>query len=339
MADEREHLTYAEAGVDIEFLNRLKAYGREISRRTKNEHVQEVDGKFFLDTEYVKLVPVETDGIGTKEDLLLKSGKPFVAGWDLVAANVNDVLRHGAEPAGMTVDIALQNITEEEFKQLMDGVRTGLEESWCALIGGETAIHPNLKPGHEKAWHLSATAFGAIKYGGEPITGKDIRQGDVVLGFASSGLHTNGFSLARSVLLGEKFNDKLTTPSRIYAKPMLDLLLLKTPNNDAIKGASHITGGGLTGRLEELVPNGLCVVVDSGMLSSLVNQSVFMDIQEAGNIATEEMYRTFNMGIGFVIVVGQEWLEAVNRRLAYVGEKAYKLGRIEANSGSKFTLI
>lgn len=247
--------TYQEAGVDINLLNRLRRYGQAISETTKTPYIEKRDASFVIVGERVAhdfpnpRFFSETDGIGTKEDLLATCGRYHTAGWDLVAANVNDIVRHRATPLGMTVDIKFPQIKEEQFREFMNGVRDGLLASSCALLGGETAMHPQLGG---KFWTLSGQVIGVaererVKNAPKPSLG------DVVIGIASSGIHTNGTSLAFKVMEETGAKEHITTllgPSRIYTNPILRLV----NSGLEIHGLAHVTGGGLTDRIGKIIP-------------------------------------------------------------------------------------
>lgn len=325
--------TYKEAGVDIEFLDRLKRYGQEISKLTKTPCVLERNGSFLIDGQKIAQQfsnpewKVETDGIGTKEDYLLLHKRCHTAGWDLVAANVNDIVRHGAIPLGMTVNITFQGLGEEEFKEFMNGIKGGLIEAGCALLGGETAIHPNLVPQGGRKWHLSGTAIGVVEKD-KIITGEATREGDAILGLGSSGPHTNGYSLAMRVFEGfipmeVRLINLLLAPSRIYVKPILSLLKAGIE----VHGLIHVTGGGLTGRIKGCMPQGLCAIVDR---VNWQKPPIFEFIKEFARIDKEEMYRTFNMGIGFVIILPPSQLKKAKEILGKT-ESVFEIGYIGTN--------
>lgn len=352
MADEeRKPQTYAEAGVDTDFLNSLKAKGREISRRTQTEYVIERGASFAIDNARViadfpnSITYEETDGEGIKETLLLQNNHSFNAGWELVAANVNDVVRHGAKPIAMTVDLKLQGVSEAEFSSCMDGVYYALKEADCALIGGETALHNNLTtPGH-RSWHLSGTATGVVEIEKE-VTGERIQEGDIILGLESSGIHTNGATLALYVLnrylekaessdqtrlTWDTYLEALLVRSKIYVRPILTLL----QEGVEVHGLAHITGEGLPRRIPDILPNGLSAIIDR---SSWKRPQIFPLIQRLGGIPELEMFDVFNMGIGFVVVVPSNAAQAAKKSLEGT-EVVFEIGRVVANSGSRFVLV
>ncbi len=282
------------------------------------------------------LLVAATDGVGTKLKIALETGIHHTVGIDLVAMCVNDLIVQGAEPLFFLDYYACGTLSTTTAAQVIDGIATGCEQAGCALIGGETAEMPGMYA--QDDYDLAGFAVGAVER--ESVLPRtDLLEGDVILGLASSGIHSNGFSLVRKIMekSGMGFDaplpptisaDEATslgawllTPTRIYVKSCLHALRQHT----GIRALAHITGGGLLENIPRILPEGLGVTLHA---SAWEVPAVFQWLQEAGNIAPFEMYRTFNCGIGMVMVVEADEADAVTRTLQQQGETVYKLGHV-----------
>ena len=324
-------LTYKEAGVNIEEGYRSVKLIKEYAKKTMSEYVLNGLGSFAgmveLPEGYKKPVLVSgTDGVGTKLDIACKKRKFDTVGIDCVAMCVNDILCHGAKPLFFLDYIACGNLEAEVSSDLVKGVAEGCIKSQCSLIGGETAEMPGMYK--EGDYDIAGFAVGIVDKD-KIINGKDIKSGDKLIGIASSGVHSNGYSLIRKVFknLDEDFNGKaiweeLLTPTKIYVKPVLSLL-----EKFNIKGMAHVTGGGFYENLPRMLSKeGLSIVINK---NSYEIPEIFKKLMELG-VQEEEMYNTFNMGIGFVLCVEEDEVEKVLKELSKQGEKAFEIGYINA---------
>ncbi|EOU2019780.1 phosphoribosylformylglycinamidine cyclo-ligase [Clostridium perfringens] len=324
-------LTYKEAGVNIEEGYRSVKLIKEYAKKTMSEYVLNGLGSFAgmveLPEGYKKPVLVSgTDGVGTKLDIACKKRKFDTVGIDCVAMCVNDILCHGAKPLFFLDYIACGKLEAEVSSDLVKGVAEGCIESQCSLIGGETAEMPGMYK--EGDYDIAGFAVGIVDKD-KIINGKDIKSGDKLIGIASSGVHSNGYSLIRKVFknLDEDFNGKaiweeLLTPTKIYVKPVLSLL-----EKFNIKGMAHVTGGGFYENLPRMLSEeGLSIVINK---NSYEIPEIFKKLMELG-VQEEEMYNTFNMGIGFVLCVEEDEVEEVLIELSKQGEKAFEIGYINA---------
>ncbi|ELC8331553.1 phosphoribosylformylglycinamidine cyclo-ligase [Clostridium perfringens] len=324
-------LTYKEAGVNIEEGYRSVKLIKEYAKKTMSEYVLNGLGSFAgmveLPEGYKKPVLVSgTDGVGTKLDIACKKRKFDTVGIDCVAMCVNDILCHGAKPLFFLDYIACGKLEAEVSSDLVKGVAKGCIESQCSLIGGETAEMPGMYK--EGDYDIAGFAVGIVDKD-KIINGKDIKSGDKLIGIASSGVHSNGYSLIRKVFknLDEDFNGKaiweeLLTPTKIYVKPVLSLL-----EKFNIKGMAHVTGGGFYENLPRMLSKeGLSIVINK---NSYEIPEIFKKLMELG-VKEEEMYNTFNMGIGFVLCVEEDEVEEVLKELSKQGEKAFEIGYINA---------
>ncbi|MCX0400702.1 phosphoribosylformylglycinamidine cyclo-ligase [Clostridium perfringens] len=324
-------LTYKEAGVNIEEGYRSVKLIKEYAKKTMSEYVLNGLGSFAgmveLPEEYKKPVLVSgTDGVGTKLDIACKKRKFDTVGIDCVAMCVNDILCHGAKPLFFLDYIACGKLEAEVSSDLVKGVAEGCIKSQCSLIGGETAEMPGMYK--EGDYDIAGFAVGIVDKD-KIINGKDIKSGDKLIGIASSGVHSNGYSLIRKVFknLDEDFNGKaiweeLLTPTKIYVKPVLSLL-----EKFNIKGMAHVTGGGFYENLPRMLSKeGLSIVINK---NSYEIPEIFKKLMELG-VQEEEMYNTFNMGIGFVLCVEEDEVEEVLKELSKQGEKAFEIGYINA---------
>ena len=276
-----------------------------------------------------------TDGVGTKLKLAFQLDKHDTVGIDLVAMSVNDILVQGAEPLFFLDYFACGKLEVGTAAQVIKGIAQGCEQAGCALVGGETAEMPGMYPTGE--YDLAGFAVGAVDRSAI-IDGSTIKQGDVVLGLASSGAHSNGYSLVRKLIdksgidmdadfHGKPFRDVVMAPTRIYVKPLLKLLAAMP-----VKGMAHITGGGITENIPRVLPEGLTAEIkrDSWTLPPL-----FQWLQAQGNVADDEMYRTFNCGIGMAVIVAAENAEAARKLLAGEGEQVFTIGSIRASQAGE----
>ncbi|WP_221373008.1 phosphoribosylformylglycinamidine cyclo-ligase [Clostridium perfringens] len=324
-------LTYKEAGVNIEEGYRSVKLIKEYAKKTMSEYVLNGLGSFAgmveLPEGYKKPVLVSgTDGVGTKLDIACKKRKFDTVGIDCVAMCVNDILCHGAKPLFFLDYIACGKLEAEVSSDLVKGVAEGCIKSQCSLIGGETAEMPGMYK--EGDYDIAGFAVGIVDKD-KIINGKDIKAGDKLIGIASSGVHSNGYSLIRKVFknLDEDFNGKaiweeLLTPTKIYVKPVLSLL-----EKFNIKGMAHVTGGGFYENLPRMLSEeGLSIVINK---NSYEIPEIFKKLMELG-VQEEEMYNTFNMGIGFVLCVEEDEVEEVLKELSKQEEKAFEIGYINA---------
>lgn len=333
-------ITYKNAGVDISEGDRLVDIIKPIARSTfKKGVLQELGsfGAFFKLSKYKKPVLVSsTDGVGTKLKIAFMTGRHDTVGIDLVAMCVNDVLTSGAEPLFFLDYFATGKLSASKAADVIKGIADGCRTAGCSLIGGETAEMPGFYK--EGEYDLAGFSVGILEES-KIIDGSRIKPGDIIIGAASSGLHSNGYSLARKLFfdikrykankfikeLGCTIGEELLKPTRIYVKSILSLL-----KSVDVKGMAHITGGGLTGNLPRIFPEGIQVAIKKG---SWDIPRIFSIIQEMGNVSEKEMFRTFNMGIGFVVVVKKTDANNTLKKLKSSGEKPFVIGCIEKGSG------
>jgi phosphoribosylformylglycinamidine cyclo-ligase len=338
-------LTYRDAGVDIDAGDALVERIKPAARRTMRPEVLAGIGGFGalfeIAHKYREPVLVSgTDGVGTKLKLAFQLNRHDSIGQDLVAMSVNDILVQGAEPLFFLDYFACGRLDVDVAARVVEGIAKGCELAGCALIGGETAEMPDMYPAGE--YDLAGFAVGAVEKS-EIIDGSRIQPGDVVLGLASSGAHSNGYSLIRRILerarpdLGMRFDgrtlgDAVMAPTRIYVKPLLALMQALP-----VKGLAHITGGGLLDNVPRILQPGLAAVLDR---TSWDLPPLFDWLQREGNVADAEMHRVFNCGIGMVVVVAQEHERQAVDLLSAAGEYVYQIGRIEACApGQPQTLV
>ena len=325
-----EPLSYRDAGVDIDAGDALVEAIKPFAKRTMRPEVLAGLGGFgalcALPAKYKEPILVSgTDGVGTKLKLAFLLNRHGTVGIDLVAMSVNDVLVQGAEPLFFLDYFACGKLDTNVATNVIRGIAKGCEEAGCALIGGETAEMPGMYP--EGEYDLAGFCVGVVEKD-RIIDGKTIQAGDVLLGLASSGPHSNGFSLIRRILGDSKPNsglaDSLMEPTRIYVKPVLKLLAAVK-----VKGLAHITGGGLVGNVPRMLPQGMRAVLRKKMWP---RPELFSLLQKDGNIAEAEMHRVFNCGIGMVICVARDQVAAATMLLKREGELAYEIGFVEAGN-------
>ena len=327
-------MSYKDAGVNINEGNRAVSLMKDaVSSTWRPEVLTELGGfggLFQLDVnKYQQPVLVSgTDGVGTKLKIAFAMDKHDTIGIDAVAMCVNDILVQGAEPLFFLDYVALGKLIPEQVADVVKGIAFGCKQAGCALIGGETAEMPGFYAKGE--YDIAGFAVGVVDKE-KIIDGQGIRSGDVIIGLSSSGLHSNGYSLARKVLLGEnyenlkKYDEKLGTalgeemlkPTKIYVRKVLPLI-----EKQSVKGMAHITGGGLVENVPRVLPKNLKAEFNWG---SWPVPAIFQLIQSQGNVPEVEMYRTFNMGIGFVLIAPQEEAEAI---ISQCGEDAYVIGKV-----------
>lgn len=335
MTQPQAPLTYRDAGVDIDAGDALVDRIKPLAARTMREGVLAGIGGFGalfeVPKRYKEPVLVSgTDGVGTKLKLAFDWQRHDTVGIDLVAMSVNDILVQGAEPLFFLDYFACGKLSVDVAAQVIGGIAKGCELSGCALIGGETAEMPGMYPDGE--YDLAGFAVGAAEKS-RLIDGKSIQPGDVVLGLASSGAHSNGYSLLRKILQranarpeqdfhGQLLGDVVMAPTHLYVKPVLAVL---KDFGKQIKGLAHITGGGLLDNVPRILQPGLQARLhrDTWQMPKL-----FSWLQQQGGVADTEMYRVFNCGIGMVAVVPAAQAEAISQALRAQGETVYQLGEI-----------
>jgi phosphoribosylformylglycinamidine cyclo-ligase len=327
----KQGLSYRDAGVDIDAGDALVEAIKPFARRTMRPEVLAGIGGFGalceIPTKYRHPVLVSgTDGVGTKLKLAFALGRHDTVGIDLVAMSVNDVLVQGAEPLFFLDYFACGKLDNRIAADVVKGIARGCELAGCALIGGETAEMPGMYPPGE--YDLAGFCVGVVEKE-RIIDGRSIAPGDVLLGLASSGPHSNGFSLIRKILERSKPDaallDALMAPTRIYVKPVLALL-----EAVPVKALAHITGGGLTENVPRVLQENLLARIEK---SSWPRPAPFSWLQREGNVAEDEMHRVFNCGIGMVIVVAARDARRAAEHLRASGETVYEIGTIEASSG------
>ncbi len=331
--------TYEKAGVP--HLKGDPAYNRKISGLIRSTHVPGVCGDtlgfaslFDLGKTGIKdpLLVASTDGVGTKLELARLLGKHDTIGIDLVAMCVNDLITSGARPLFFLDYYASGKFQTEVIGEVLKGVTEGCRQSGCALVGGETAIMPGFYTDHRKTlaaqYDVAGFSVGAVDRR-KVVTGKKIRAGDVILGIQSSGFHSNGYSLVRKIFsekaLCGPVGKRLLTPTIIYVKPILALL-----KKVAVKGIVNITGGGFYDNLPRVIPQGLGAVIDK---SSWKVPEIFRIAQKAGGISDHEMYKTFNMGVGMVVILDKKQVAAAQKVLKSFKLNSWQVGRITKQGG------
>ncbi|MBL8520381.1 MAG: phosphoribosylformylglycinamidine cyclo-ligase [Betaproteobacteria bacterium] len=338
-------LTYKDAGVDIDAGDQLVENIKPFAKRTMRPEVLGGIGGFGALVEVSKkyrnpVMVAGTDGVGTKLKLAFHLNKHDTVGQDLVAMSVNDILVQGAEPVFFLDYFACGKLDVAVATDVVKGIAAGCELAGCALIGGETAEMPSMYPAGE--YDLAGFAVGLVERDAI-ITGRSIAPGDAVLGLASSGPHSNGYSLIRRIIerSGVDLNAAshrqlaldLLAPTRIYVKPLLALL---AAHPGVVKGLAHITGGGLTENIPRVLPDGVTAAIDR---TSWTRPPVFSWLQEHGKIDDSEMARTFNCGIGMVLVVDAANATNVSAFLRSEGETVFAIGAIRARATGEHQAI
>jgi len=330
-------VTYADAGVDISRANRTKQRIKYLAHKTFTRGVlSEIGGfggLFAVDkAKYADPVLVSSvDGVGTKLKIAFEMGLHSTVGGDLVNHCVNDIAVQGAAPMFFMDYLATGTLDPAIAEQVVEGIADACKHNGCALIGGETAEMPGFYPNGE--YDLAGFIVGVVERE-KIITGKDVQIGDIVLGLASNGLHTNGYSLARKLLFEVAHYSPETYVNEIKNKVGNELMrthksywpaLKKLIDAQCVVALAHITGGGITENLPRVLPRGTAALIELG---SWPVQPIFEHLQQLGNVEQEEMLRTFNMGIGMLLVVPSAKFKKAQTVLEKVGEKAFTVGRI-----------
>jgi phosphoribosylformylglycinamidine cyclo-ligase len=338
MAEKERGLTYAQAGVDIDAGNRMvdliKPLVRATARPGADAEIGGFGGLFDLKRCGFKdpVLVAANDGVGTKVKIAIETGRHDTIGIDLVAMSVNDLVVQGAEPLFFLDYYACGKLEPDVGAAVVAGISAGCRQAGCALIGGETAEMPGLYSGED--YDLAGFAVGAVERG-EVLPRADIAEGDVILGLASSGVHSNGFSLVRKVVAktglpwttpapfapAQTLGDAILEPTRIYVKSCLAAVR----ETKAVKGFAHITGGGFPDNIPRVLPKGLGARID---LTKVAVPPVFKWLAREGGIAQNEMLRTFNCGIGMIVVVAPKDAAAVADAFRRAGETVATLGTV-----------
>lgn len=343
-----EEITYKKAGVDIDEGDRFVSLISPMVKKTFRPGVMTDIGSFGalfnLDIKKYKepVLVSGTDGVGTKLKIAFMMDKHDTVGIDLVAMCVNDILTLGAEPLFFLDYFATGKLRSEKASEVVKGIAEGCKESGCALIGGETAEMPGFYT--EEEYDLAGFAVGVVD---KPaiVDGSKIQEGDAVIGIASSGIHSNGYSLVRKVLfdvanikpddhvpeLNMKLGEELLKPTRIYVKAFNAV-----KEKIGIKGMAHITGGGITGNLPRIIRDGLTAVIKK---DSWPVPPIFSLVKKHGNVPDDDMRKTFNMGIGYIMIVNEKDSETALACLKDNGFKAYRIGVMEKDGKAKICYI
>lgn len=343
MTEKKRGLTYAQAGVDIDAGNRMVELIKPLVRATARPGADAEIGGFggIFDLKRVgyrdPVLVAATDGVGTKLKVAIETGRHDTIGIDLVAMSVNDLVVQGAEPLFFLDYYACGRLEPEIGAAVVAGISVGCRESGCALIGGETAEMPGVYQGDD--YDLAGFAVGAVERDAL-LPRADIVEGDVILGLSSSGVHSNGYSLVRKVIETtglpwtapapfmpkQSLGEAILTPTRIYVKACLAAIR----ETNAVKGLAHITGGGFPDNIPRILPKGLGARID---LARVAVPAVFQWLASEGGIAESEMLRTFNCGIGMIVVASPEKADAVVKAFTRAGETVVMLGDITSARG------
>jgi len=341
---DKTSISYRDAGVDIEAGDALVEQIKPFAKRTMRPEVLGGIGGFgslFAVPQKFKepILVSGTDGVGTKLKLAFELNKHDTVGIDLVAMSVNDILVQGAEPLFFLDYFACGKLEVGVAAQVIKGIAEGCEQSGCALVGGETAEMPGMYPAGE--YDLAGFAVGCADKA-KLIDGTSIAAGDVVLGLASSGAHSNGYSLIRKLIEksgidfesdfhGRKFKDVVMEPTRIYVKSLLKLIEALP-----VKGMAHITGGGITENIPRVLPAGLTAEIKA---SGWQLPPLFQWLQAQGNIVPSELYKTFNCGIGMAVIVAKEHVAQAKQLLEASGETVFEIGHIRVQTAGEAPTI
>ncbi|WP_211205927.1 phosphoribosylformylglycinamidine cyclo-ligase [Kordiimonas gwangyangensis] len=343
MAQDTQSYTYKQAGVDIDageaLVENIKPLAASTRRSGADASLGGFGGLFDLRAAGFQdpILVAANDGVGTKLKVAIDASKHDTVGIDLVAMCVNDLVVQGAEPLLFLDYMATGHLDVAQMTDVVAGIAEGCRQAGCALIGGETAEMPGMY--HDKDYDLAGFAVGAAERG-TMIDGSTVAEGDVLLGLASNGTHSNGYSLIRRIVGDKGFNyadkapfddslslgEALLAPTKIYVKSCLEGV-----RKGYVKALSHITGGGFLENVPRVMPKDTLAEIDSGAWAL---PGVFGWLQSEGNIATAEMSRTFNCGIGMVVVVAPEHADAAKALFEAEGETVYTIGKIVAGSGS-----
>ncbi len=344
----KKSLTYKDAGVNIDAANKLVETIKSLAKTSfRPEVLTEIggfSGLFALNIEKYKrpVLTASTDGVGTKLKIALMLNKHDTVGIDLVAMCVNDIMVQGAEPLFLLDYIATGKVEHNTLEALVAGIARGCSEANCALIGGEVAEMPSFY--NEGEYDVAGFVVGVVDQD-KIIDGSEIRIGDKVVGIASSGLHSNGYSLVRKIVfeqlnldlhqrieeLGRTLGEELLEPTKIYIKPLLNII-----SEFHVHGIAHITGGGVLENIPRILPDSCQVVIHRG---SWIIPPIFTYLQEKGNIGDLEMLRTFNNGIGMVIIVPQEEAEDIIARLKNMHLQSYCIGEVAKRKAASEPMV
>lgn len=344
----KKSLTYKDAGVNIDTTNRLVERIKSIAKTSfRSEVLTDIggfSGLFSLNTEKYKkpILTASTDGVGTKLKIAFMTNIHDTIGIDLVAMCVNDILAQGAEPLFLLDYLSTSKVEAKTVESVISGISRGCKEAGCALIGGEIAEMPSFYK--EGEYDLAGFVVGVVDQD-KIIDGSKIKIGDKVVGITSSGLHSNGYSLVRKIVFeqlnldfnktieefGRKLTEELLEPTKIYVKPVLSII-----EEFHVHGISHITGGGLMENIPRILPDGCQAVIHKG---SWEFPPIFTFIQNKGNIGETEMFKTFNNGIGMVLVVPHEDAEDIISKLQSMNLQSYTIGEIVEQTEGKEAII
>jgi phosphoribosylformylglycinamidine cyclo-ligase len=340
-----DSLTYADAGVDIDKANKLVSTISEIAKKTSRTgvigEIGGFGGLFSLNLANLDrpVLVSSTDGVGTKLKIAFMLDKHDTVGIDLVAMCVNDIIVQGAKPLFFLDYLSLGKLESEQVAEIIKGIGEGCKQANCALLGGETAEMPGFYK--DKEYDMAGFAVGIVD-NSKIIDGTEVRVGHRLIGIASSGLHSNGYSLVRKICfdrlklkiddyvpeLGQSIGEALLTPTKIYVEPLLSIL-----KDLPVHGLAHITGGGIEDNILRIVP-GACQISIQAEIWDV--PPIFTFLQQAGNVSDAEMRRTFNNGIGMIAIVPADATDDVLQRLEAMNEKAYLIGEImECTDSSK----
>jgi len=348
-----EYLSYEQAGVNIDANDEMVECIHGYVASTFGPRVMgskgafagmfrlDYDERLFKKNYRSPVLVACSDGVGSKVQLAAKIGKFDTVGIDLVAMNVNDMLVQGAEPLFFLDYLGVHKLEPAMVAELVKGVAAGCRLADCALIGGETAEMPDTY--RKDDFDMAGFAVGVVERK-RIITGKNIRAGDIILGLASSGLHSNGYTLVRNIcfkkaglkmtdalpeLDGAVLGDVLLEPTRIYVRSVVKLLS-RYKVKQVVHGMAHITGGGLVGNIPRVLPTNCNAVIRK---AGWTVPGIFGCLQEKGPVEEEEMFRVFNMGIGFVLIVAEDFADSIKKKLTRYGERVFKIGRVTTGSG------
>lgn len=336
----KQSLSYRDAGVDIDagdaLVNAIKPFAKRTMRDGVLGGIGGFGALFEISKKYQNPVLVSgTDGVGTKLKLAFQLNRHDTVGIDLVAMSVNDILVQGAEPLFFLDYFSCGKLDVGTASRVIKGIASGCEQAGCALIGGETAEMPGMYPDGE--YDLAGFAVGVAEKD-QLIDGTKIVPGDVVIGLASSGIHSNGYSLVRRIIEvakpdldadfhGRSLADALMQPTRIYVKSLLKLMAALE-----VKGMAHITGGGLVENIPRVLPDNVVAEIQKNAWEM---PPLFSWLQQHGNVAEDEMHRVFNCGIGMVVIVAKENAEKTIALLRETGETVWQIGSIRRRTGSE----
>jgi phosphoribosylformylglycinamidine cyclo-ligase len=348
-----KYVSYAQSGVDIDtndlMVDRIQSYlGSTYGPRVINMpwgfaglFRLDYDEKLFKKNYRNPVLVACTDGVGSKVQVAARAKKYDTVGIDLVAMSVNDMLVMGAEPLFFLDYLALHKLEPALVAEMVKGIAAGCREADCALLGGETAEMPDTY--RKGDFDMAGFAVGVIERD-RIITGKGVRPGDIILGLGSRGLHSNGYTLARNIcfkrarlkltetideLDGTTLGETLLAPTRIYVRSILKLIARYRVKR-VVHAMAHVTGGGLVGNVPRVLPADCNAVIKK---SGWPRPKIFNFLQKAGPVEEEEMFRVFNMGIGYVVVVARDFADAAARSLLQAGERVYNIGRITRGTG------